>query len=76
MFIEPGARASSFSSRRPTLMRDSCGKVHSATSVGAVQVASQDKTLKTWPEAVHVMLHDPEQGEVMAAMCEWLDARL
>jgi esterase/lipase len=40
------------------------------------QVTSTDKTLKTWPDGVHVMLHDPEEPEVLAAIWDWMHSRL
>lgn len=36
---------------------------------------SADKTLKLWPGCRHEVFNEPEQGEVIAYLLEWLDRR-
>jgi acylglycerol lipase len=40
------------------------------------RAASTDKILKLWPGLRHEIFNEPEGPEVIAYMCEWLEARL
>jgi alpha-beta hydrolase superfamily lysophospholipase len=40
------------------------------------RVQSADKTLKLYEGLYHEILNEPEQGEVIADMVQWLDAHL
>jgi alpha-beta hydrolase superfamily lysophospholipase len=39
------------------------------------RISSKDKTLTIYDGLYHEILNEPEQGEVLAQICEWLDAR-
>ena len=39
------------------------------------RISSKDKTLTICDGLYHEILNEPEQGEVLAQICEWLDAR-
>ncbi len=39
-------------------------------------VASQDKTLKLYPDLLHAIFNSPDQPQVMGDLAAWLDARI
>jgi acylglycerol lipase len=41
----------------------------------AERISSKDKTLTIYEGLYHEILNEPEQGEVIAQICDWLDAR-
>jgi acylglycerol lipase len=41
----------------------------------AERISSRDKTLTIYEGLYHEILNEPEQGEVIAQICDWLDAR-
>ena len=42
----------------------------------AEKVGSTDVTIRDWPGLRHEILNEPERDEVIAALLEWLDARV
>jgi acylglycerol lipase len=41
----------------------------------AERISSKDKTLTIYGGLYHEIMNEPEQGEVIAQICDWLDAR-
>ena len=39
------------------------------------KVSSQDKTLKVYPDLYHELINEPEKGEVLADIAEWLSLK-
>lgn len=39
-------------------------------------IASQDKTLRLYPGLYHEIFNEPEQGQVLSELCDWVDAHV
>ncbi len=75
----PGARANIGNIKMPILILH--GASDTLTPPGGSQtlydgVGSSDKTLKFYPNLLHEIHNEPEQGEVMADMTTWLDKHI